>query len=226
MTAVLARGARHSLAVALAALVIAAFAAFLPLGASDASDDGKTASALASNLLEDSIDLETDVFAISATVLTNRARQAVGASTPTPFPALLVPIETVTAEAVGAAPGPTLGPTPAPTPIATTAPAVTRQFATPVQTPAESSRVYSSALASVQSALAESPWPPELWPTVERIIQCESSGNPAAIGPGGYRGLMQVDPRLHGPVPGDAVGQLTQAYDVYLRQGWGAWGCY
>jgi hypothetical protein len=55
---------------------------------------------------------------------------------------------------------------------------------------------------------------------------CESSGNTAAYGPGGYVGLMQVDPSLHGAVPADAVGQLAQGYEVYLKQGWGAWGCY
>ncbi len=80
--------------------------------------------------------------------------------------------------------------------------------------------------ASLKAALAASPWPVATWPTVERIIQCESGGNPNAIGPGGHRGLMQVDPRLHGPVPADPAGQLKQAYDVYKKQGWGAWACY
>jgi hypothetical protein len=61
---------------------------------------------------------------------------------------------------------------------------------------------------------------------VERIVMCESSGNPAAYNPAGYVGLMQVDPRLHGPVPADPVAQLAQGYEVYLKQGWGAWGCY
>jgi soluble lytic murein transglycosylase-like protein len=80
--------------------------------------------------------------------------------------------------------------------------------------------------AALDQALAASPWPKDLWPTVKRIIQCESGGNTAAVGPLGHRGLMQVDPKLHGPVPSDAVGQLTQAYNVYLKQGWNAWVCY
>jgi hypothetical protein len=80
--------------------------------------------------------------------------------------------------------------------------------------------------AALDQALAASPWPKELWPTVKRIVQCESGGNTAAVGPLGHRGLMQVDPKLHGPVPDDAVGQLTQGYNVYLKQGWKAWSCY
>jgi hypothetical protein len=78
----------------------------------------------------------------------------------------------------------------------------------------------------LREALAASPWPAELWPTVERIVQCESGGRTDVVGPGGHIGLMQVDPKLHGPVPPDAVGQLRQAYDVYQKQGWAAWACY
>ena len=80
--------------------------------------------------------------------------------------------------------------------------------------------------ASLKAALAASPWPVSTWPTVERIIQCESSGNTNATGPLGHRGLLQVDPKLHGPVPADAAGQLAQGYEVYKKQGWGAWSCY
>lgn len=79
---------------------------------------------------------------------------------------------------------------------------------------------------SLEAALAASPWPASTWSTVLRVIACESGGNTAAVGPLGHRGLMQVDPRLHGPVPADAVGQLVQAYGVYLKQGWAAWQCY
>jgi hypothetical protein len=79
---------------------------------------------------------------------------------------------------------------------------------------------------ALRAALAQSSWPRDLWPTVERIIACESSGNTNAVGPLGHRGLMQVAPWFHGPVPTDAVGQLNQGYQVYLKQGWGAWECY
>lgn len=106
--------------------------------------------------------------------------------------------------------------TPAPIATPTPAPATTTTYAT-------RSAVSMPAL---ETALAATSWPRELWPTVERIVACESSGNTAAYGPGGYVGLMQVDPRLHGAVPADAVGQLEQGYEVYVKQGWGAWGCY
>lgn len=79
---------------------------------------------------------------------------------------------------------------------------------------------------NLYNVLAQSPWPQELWPTVERIVRCESSGNTAAVGPLGHQGLLQADGSLHGAVPGDAIGQLTQGYSIYQKQGWGAWECY
>jgi LysM repeat protein len=94
----------------------------------------------------------------------------------------------------------------------------------PPRTPSASPVVLSPA--SFRAALAASPWPVDTWPTVERIVKCESSFNTGAVGPLGHRGLMQVDPKLHGPVPSDPVGQLTQGYEVYKKQGWGAWECY
>jgi soluble lytic murein transglycosylase-like protein len=106
---------------------------------------------------------------------------------------------------------------PPPPPSATASPAPTRvaSGSSIVLTPA-----------SFKAALAASPWPVNTWPTVERIVRCESSFNTGAVGPLAHRGLMQVDPNLHGPVPSDPVGQLTQGYEVYKKQGWGAWECY
>ncbi|MEZ4553180.1 MAG: transglycosylase family protein [Dehalococcoidia bacterium] len=96
--------------------------------------------------------------------------------------------------------------------------------ATPMRT---ATAVVTSALTadttSIQGAAAAAGWPAELLPKVERVVMCESSGRTTAVSPAGYVGLMQVAPWLHGTVPADAVGQLAQAYDVYLRQGWGAW---
>jgi len=123
--------------------------------------------------------------------------------------AYLEPSALQPAAAVSASPLNVPNASPAPTP--TRATASTGQILTP---------------AALDEALAASPWPRDLWPTVKRIVQCESSGNTAAVGPLGHRGLMQVDPTLHGPVPDDAVGQLTQGYEVYLKQGWGAGACY
>jgi hypothetical protein len=89
------------------------------------------------------------------------------------------------------------------TPVATATPVptVAEAAATPVETPTEEAYVYSSGLPAVESWLAQSPWPPEMWPTVERVMMCESSGNPAAVGPGGYVGLMQVDPNSRRRTP-------------------------
>ncbi|MGE0135784.1 MAG: hypothetical protein AB7L91_12850 [Dehalococcoidia bacterium] len=78
----------------------------------------------------------------------------------------------------------------------------------------------------LRAALELSAWPRDLWLTVERIIRCESGGNLDAVGPLGHRGLMQVAPWFHGAVPTDAVGQLNQGHQVYLKQGWQAWECY
>jgi hypothetical protein len=75
------------------------------------------------------------------------------------------------------------------------------------------------------AALAASDWPPSLWSRVHAIVMCESRSQTTAVSPGGHVGLMQVDPKLHGPVPSDAVGQLNDAYEVYLKQGWQAWSC-
>jgi hypothetical protein len=79
---------------------------------------------------------------------------------------------------------------------------------------------------SVESWIAASQWPSQFAGTVARIISCESGGNPGAISPGGYVGLMQIAPWFHGYQPSDPVGQLNQAYEVYLKQGWNAWSCY
>ncbi len=75
----------------------------------------------------------------------------------------------------------------------------------------------------IQAAAATAGWPDNLLAKVERVVMCESGGRTTAVAPAGYVGLMQVAPWLHGPVPPDAVGQLAQAYRVYLREGWGAW---
>lgn len=79
---------------------------------------------------------------------------------------------------------------------------------------------------SLEAALAASPWPAALWAIVERIVYCESRGQTTAVSAGGHRGVLQVDPSIWGAVPADLVGQLTQAYGVYLAQGWAAWSCY
>jgi len=104
------------------------------------------------------------------------------------------------------------------TPVAPPAPAPTRTAA------AESTVTQAlTGAGSIQQAAAAAGWPAGLLAKVERVVLCESSGRTTAVSPAGYVGLMQVAPWLHGPVPADAVGQLAQAYGVYLRQGWCAW---
>ena len=122
-------------------------------------------------------------------------------------------------------PPPTAAPTPAPTatpapPTPTPTPAPT---ARPTSTPAAVTGVLTAA--ALHTAVTASRWPAALWPTLERIVMCESGRNTAAVGPLGHRGLLQVDPKLFGSVPTDAVGQLNQGYDIYLKQGWSAWAC-
>lgn len=90
--------------------------------------------------------------------------------------------------------------------------------------PAESSTpTPAPAATTLREAIAASDWPPETHAKVYRVVMCESSGRTTALSPAGYVGLMQVAPWLHGPVPADAVGQLNDGYEVYIRQGWGAW---
>jgi hypothetical protein len=99
--------------------------------------------------------------------------------------------------------------------------AATAAVATPAQATVSSALV--DARGSIQQAAAAAGWPGELLAKVERVVMCESGGRTNAVSSGGYVGLMQVAPWLHGAVPGDAVGQLAQAYRVYLQQGWSAW---
>lgn len=97
-----------------------------------------------------------------------------------------------------------------------------KPYVPPVQQPSpEPVRVQAGT--SLQQAAIAAGWPAHLAAWVERTALCESSGRTTAVSPAGYRGLMQVAPWLHGPVPADAVGQLAQAYEVYQKQGAGAW---
>ena len=59
------------------------------------------------------------------------------------------------------------------------------------------------------------------------VAHCETGGtfNPAAVGALGERGIFQVRPEYHGPVPSDVWGQVAQARRIYLAQGWRPWSC-
>ncbi|MEZ4554283.1 MAG: transglycosylase SLT domain-containing protein [Dehalococcoidia bacterium] len=223
LTTVLARGVRHSLGVAGISLLVAGAVAFFPIGSSGAATNEAGASLAAST----SIDAMRNVFVVPAEASADQGETAPTAEPPgvvavapptlesnvnAPAAADAAPTEEAFGQAVisSALQQATAAATAAPPPE----PVVTAPARTSVSIPA------------IEEILAQSPWPRETWPTVERIILCESSGNPAAVSPAGYVGLMQVAPWLHGAVPADPVAQLAQAYEVYLRQGWGAWGCY
>jgi hypothetical protein len=231
LTTAVAQKARSSLVVAGLALGVAAVVAFLPMGAGDGTT---SASGFMTNDSSNSMHSVRNVFsrvAEAATAMPDAAAQQAPAevagaalqasspsSTPTAAPTEVPLGQTTVSSALEGATA---------TPIPTVTPATAVPTRTPTLEPTEvATAAPAPATSSLQEALAASQWPAELWPTVERIVRCESSGNTAAYNPAGYVGLMQVSPSLHGPVPADAVGQLNQGYEVYLKQGWGAWGCY
>lgn len=70
-------------------------------------------------------------------------------------------------------------------------------------------------------------WPRSEWPTVARVMRCESGCDPHAHNPSGASGLMQVMPFWwQGRDPYDPAVNLTMALEVHDRQGWRAWTCY
>jgi len=70
-------------------------------------------------------------------------------------------------------------------------------------------------------------WPVDQWPTISRVMWCESRCDPAARNRSGAAGLMQVMPMWwHGRDPTDPATNLTMAVEVWHAQGWRAWSCY
>jgi len=65
------------------------------------------------------------------------------------------------------------------------------------------------------------------WPTVDRLMWCESHCQPKAYNRSGASGLMQIMPMWHaGRDPFDPATNLAMAHEVYERQGWRAWSCF
>ena len=74
--------------------------------------------------------------------------------------------------------------------------------------------------------IAQSNWPEWMWPTVRRIVMCESSGVVGIATNPPHVGLMQANVNLWGRVAYDPIAELNQGYYIYTLQGWGAWSCY
>lgn len=69
---------------------------------------------------------------------------------------------------------------------------------------------------------------PVMAPIMAAIALAESSGNPAAIGPGGSWGLWQIQPQSH-PGVGETTDPVQQAQDanaILGSQGLSAWSTY
>ena len=70
-------------------------------------------------------------------------------------------------------------------------------------------------------------WPVEQWPTVDRVMWCESMCRPEAHNPSGATGLLQVMPfHAHGRDLFDPETNLAVGLEVWRQQGWRAWSCY
>src|SRR5262245_35391682 len=70
-------------------------------------------------------------------------------------------------------------------------------------------------------------WPAEEWPTVARVMECESGCQPRAYNRSGASGLMQVLKRWAPELDlFDPATNLAVALDVWHRQGWQAWSCW
>jgi hypothetical protein len=70
-------------------------------------------------------------------------------------------------------------------------------------------------------------WDAGEWPTISRVMWCESQCKPGARNRSGASGLMQIMPMWwHGRDPLDPATNLTMALEVRRAQGWRAWSCY
>jgi hypothetical protein len=77
------------------------------------------------------------------------------------------------------------------------------------------------------STALEVGWPESEWPTIDRVMKCESQCSPKAHNRSGASGLMQIMPLWwNGRDPYDPTVNLTMALEVHERQGWRAWSCY
>jgi len=78
-----------------------------------------------------------------------------------------------------------------------------------------------------ETTALDSGWPIDEWPTVDRVMWCESRCSPTARNRSGASGLMQIMPMWwRGRNPYEPATNLTMALEVRRAQGWRAWSCY
>jgi hypothetical protein len=111
-----------------------------------------------------------------------------------------------------------------------TVPAVRIVEAAPVGTVAPAvatTVVYSGRCAQWEQTALDAGWTLEQWPTVDRVMWCESKCEPDAYNRSGASGLMQVLRRWFaaGEDPFDPATNLAVALRVWHAQGWRAWSC-
>lgn len=58
-----------------------------------------------------------------------------------------------------------------------------------------------------------------------RLTWCESRWMPGAVGALGERGLSQIRPEYHGPVPASVRGQVAKTYVLWEVHGPRIWSC-
>jgi hypothetical protein len=108
-----------------------------------------------------------------------------------------------------------------------TAPAVRSAETVPVGTTTTTQLLESGRCGQWEQTAIDVGWPVDDWPTLDRIIWCESRCNPAARNRSGASGLAQVEPMWwHGRDPLDPAANLAMALQVHAEQGWRAWSCY
>lgn len=76
-------------------------------------------------------------------------------------------------------------------------------------------------LSQIEGDLEAAGWPSSDIPTAAAIAEAESSGNPAAIGPGGSWGLWQVQPQYHPDISQttNPVQQASSALSIFRAAG-------
>jgi hypothetical protein len=86
---------------------------------------------------------------------------------------------------------------------------------------------YSGRCAQWEQTALDAGWTLAQWPTVDRVMWCESKCEPDAYNRSSASGLMQLLRRWFAPGqdPFDPATNLAVALEVWHAQGWRAWSC-